>query len=490
MKIRYSFIWLSLFGIAVNGQVRQPHSLYFMETIPQISQMNPAFQPRANSYVILPANINVDYRNDLAVKDIFQKQGRKWYTPVEKQYDYDLLYKSIGKKATMFNVGLDWDIFGLGFRTGNGYFSLGLSEHISVLTALPSDLFKIVEKGLPEMSLDFSPLRTQAIAYTQIKIGYSHRWNDQLTIGINVKPLFGQVVVATKIDKFKMHTGEQQWDFDAKGNIYSSLPVEEVILDENDKIYNIKFKDSDDYKTSDWINQGFGSSNPGVAIDIGATYKIDERLVVSAALNNLGFISWKNDLNGISFNGKYAFNGLEYDTSKDYDDFKDLLINLGDSVLAAMDYKVQHDKFKTPLAPVFHAGATYSLSKSVSVGFLSRSVFWQNAFQQSFNLSVNLQPYSFVAFNAGATWQVKSNVYLGGGLTFFVGPLQVYLLTDYIPILYSTVRIDKGDEIGEKITNIPARMKGETVRVGVNLVFGKQGYVNKPMLDKGKSSWN
>jgi hypothetical protein len=191
---------------------------------------------------------------------------------------------------------------------------------------------------------------------------------------------------------------------------------------------------------------------------------------------------------------KYAFSGLEYDTSKD-DKFKDVMSNLGDSVLAAMDYKIQHDKFKTALAPVFHAGATYSLSKSVSAGFLSRSVFWKNAVRQSFNASVNLQPYSFVAFNAGATWQVKGGVFLGSGLTFFIGPLQIYVLADCIPIRYSNLTIDD-ERLEYSYKNkkhpipIPERFKTETVRVGVNLVFGKHGYVNKPMLDKGKSSWN
>jgi len=490
VKVISSFIWLSLFGITINGQVRQPHSLYFMETIPQISQMNPAFQPRTNGYVSLPANVNVDYRNDLAVKDILQRQGRIWYTPVEEHYDYDLLYKSIGKRATVFSGGLDADIFGFGFRTGKGYFSFGLSEHVSVNTALPSDLFKIPENGLPDnTSLDFSPLRTQSIAYMQVNIGYSHKLNEQLTIGVNVKPLFGQAVVTTKIDQFKMNMDKQQWDFYAKGNFYSSLPVDELSLDENDKINKIEFKDFKNYTNKDWVRQGVGVNNPGIAIDLGLAYQIDERLAVSAALNNLGFISWKNDLNGISFNGKYVFNGLDFDTSEDYD-FKKIMSNLGDSILNAMDYKIQHDKFTTMLAPVFHAGATYNLSKSISVGFLSRSVFWQKSIQQSFNLSLNLQPYSFVAFNAGATWQVKSNVFLGSGFSLFIGPLQFYLLVDYIPIFYSTVRIDEGDRRGEKIPYVPEHLKTETVRVGVNLVFGKHGYVNKPMLDKGKSSWN
>ena len=481
------FISLALFGFVVNGQVRQPHSLYFMETIPQISQMNPAFQPRANGYVILPANYNLDVRSGFAVKDIFQQQGNKWYTPLEKQYNYDKFYKSIGKKAATFNSEGDWDIIGFGFRTSdNGYFSFGISEHQFGNLALPRDLFKITENGFPSGTvLDFSPLHTRSMSYLQFNIGYSSKINDRLTIGVKVKPLFGQLVVTSKIDKFKLHTGEQLWDIDAKGSIYSSLPIEEVITDAEGKIKEINFRDLDDYKVKDLIREyGTAFNNPGIALDLGAAYQINERLIVSASLNNLGFISWTKDLNGIDFNGKYAFNGVYYDASTDNDD---LFKNLGDSIADAMNYVVQHDKFKTMLSPIFYAGASYDLSKSMSIGLLSRSVFWQNGVSQSFNASFNLQPYSFIALNAGATWQIKGNVYLGGGMMFHLRPLplQVYILSDFIPLNYSTVKIDN-----EKEFSVFERQKSATIRVGINLIFGRHGYTNKPMLDRGKSSWN
>ena len=476
-------LFFALLCATVNGQVRQPHSLYFMETIPQISQMNPAFQPRANGYIAI--NANVDFLSDLAVKYIFQKQGNKWYTPIEKQYDYNKLYKSIGKKATMVNIGADIDI-GFGFRKDNGYFSFGISEHLFGNFALPSDLFKITDEFLPNnTNLDFSPLRTQGMAYTQILIGYSTKVNNRLSVGVNIKPLFGQAAVATKIDKFQLQTSEKQWDLDAKGSIYSSLPIEEVVTDAEGKIKEINFKDFKDYKIKDVVKDyGFSLINPGIAIDLGAAYQINERFNVSASLNNLGFISWNNDLNGITFDGKYTFNGLYYDASKD-DKIKDLFKNLGDSIADAMNYVVQHDKFKTMLSPVLHVGATYSLSKSMSVGLLSRSVFWQTGVCQSFNASFNLQPYNFFSLNANATYQVKSNVYLGGGFMFLIGPLQVYLLADYAPIYYSTYTIN-----GNKFSGIPERQKTITVRTGINFIFGRHGYVNKPMLNKGTSSWN
>jgi len=490
----YTVIWSALFAVSVNGQVRQPHSLYFMETIPQISQVNPAFQPRANGYVMLPC-FNFDFNSDLAVRDLLQKQDNKlkWDLPVEKQFDYDKLRKSIGKKATMINVGTDVDVIGFGFRAGSGYFSFGVSEHVFANTTLPSDIFNIIDKGFPDKTtLDFLSLNTSTAGYMQILIGYSGKVNDKLSIGMNIKPLFGHVAIAPKIQKIKLSTGEQLWDLDGKGNIYSSAPIE-VIMDANDedKIDKVEFRDFSDYTAGELINHYIlGFNNPGIALDLGAAYKITERITVSASLNNLGFISWNtnndlNSLNSIPFEGKYLFNGIKYDVTSD-ENFKDVLKSLGDSIVDAMNYSVKDDKFKTMLTPVLYAGASYNLTQSVSVGLLSRTAFWKNSVRQSFNASVYLQPYSFVAMNLGATYQIKGNVSFGGGFTIFGGPLQFYLLVDNVPVYYSTISINDGD----KIPYIPERLKTITLRAGLNLVFGKHGYINRPMLDKGKSSWN
>jgi len=498
-------IFLALLGAAINGQVRQPHSLYFMETIPQISQMNPAFQPRANGYLMLPS-VNIDFLSDIAVKDMLQKQDNKWRTPFEKQYDYDMLRKSIGKQAAMFNFGTDIDIIGYGLRVGDGYFSVGISEHISGNFALPGDIFNITDKGFPNgATFDFSPLHFQAIMYKQFLVGYSRKLNDKLTVGMNIKPLFGQFAFATDIQNFNMRTKEVQWDVSTTGNVYSSLPCD-VKLDAEGKIEDVKlpYEPSDGfpdkYKFKDWLNDygkdlfqdyGLAFHNPGIAFDLGVSYRIDERLTASLSVNNLGFISWKEDLNSISFDGKYKIDGLYYDATSD-DEIKDLFNKLGESIADAMKYKTENSKFKTALPPVLHAGASYRLTESLSAGLLSRTVFWKNCIRQSFNLSAYFQPYSFVAFNAGATWQMKSNVFLGGGLTFLLGPLQIYILADHVPVYYSSLTIDdKRLELSDNFPiPIPERLKTVTMRVGFNLIFGRHGYTNRPMLDRGKNSWN
>ncbi|GHT78169.1 hypothetical protein FACS189464_1140 [Bacteroidia bacterium] len=483
LKSIYNLFFPVLLGIAVSAKAQDPMLFYYMETIPQSNRVNPALQPRANAFLMGPA-LRFNLNSDLAVKDILQQKGDQWYSPVEKDFDFDKFRKAVGKKSTMFNTSAEVDFFGFGFRTAKGYFTFELSEHVVAQTAVPTDFFNIIDEGFPEGSTyDFSPLRAKGMSYMQILVGYSRAINDKLTIGVNLKPILGQVAFTTDIKKFTLNTNSKQWNVGVEGNIYSSYPIEP--LDE----YSSKNSDDDfpdikmqDLETGDYIRKYLSLKNPGIAVDLGATYKINERIEVSAALNNLGFIHWGQDLNGMAFNGNYAFNGINYDVTDDEKAVDDLV----DSLKNSIDYRTHHKKFNTSLAPVLYVGGKYRLTEAISVGLLSRSTFWKKGFRQNFNLSLNLQPYSFVAFTIGVNQQIKGNTYLGAGFSINAGPFQFYLISDYIPLRYSTLTLDDGD----KIPFIPERQKEVVIRTGFNILFGQHGYQNRPMLDKRGSSWN
>jgi hypothetical protein len=461
-------------------QAQEPMSLYFMESIPQTSHINPAHRPRANVYVaFLPVNFNINVRSGLAVRDIFQQHGDKWYLPIEKQFDYNKLYKSIGKKSTAFNAGLDMDLSGVGYRTRKGYLNFNMSLHVTSLAALPSDLFKIPESGFPDnTTLDFSPLRVHVMSYMQLLVGYSRAINDRLRIGVNLKPLIGLAAATTDISKFTLHTAADEWRVEMEGNAYTSLAGGKMVEDLNGNMDDFEMPDLS--KMKDYIGSLF--SNRGFAVDLGATYILTDRITLSAALNNFGFISWKGSLNGVSVNGQYSFEGIEYDASKD--DFDDVLSEIGDTLKNVMSFRAHHKNFKTAMTPSFYLGGTYQLTPAISLSLLSRSTFWKKSFRQNFNLSVNLQPYSFVSFTVGVNKQIKGSTYLGTGLSLYLGPLQFYLLSDYVPLRYSTLTLND-----DKIPFVPERQKEFVFRTGLNFVFGKNGYESKPMMEKRTNQW-
>lgn len=346
-KLLYSA--LGLFIMAAGLKAQSPMGLYYMETIPQVSHLNPAMQPRANGFFALP-NVNQLFQSDVAFSDVFQDVGGgEWVDPRSRRYDFAQLYKATGD-AFNINEQVDVGLLGFGFRSGRDYFSFALSVKGAVNMGTPYDLLKIGENGFPAGSkFDFSTLRTKTITYKEISLGYSREWNEYLTVGVNVKPLFGMVGMQSDINRFELHTSRQQYDLFVDGHIYSSAPLEVVEGAPGDFPESVEGKEMSD---SDWSSYLSSFKNPGIALDMGAVYALNDQWEFSAALNNLGFIKWTEDLNSLSFDGTYSFKGLEVDGSNK-DDLDAAVEAIGDSLKTVINYGVGQESFSMGLIPAY-----------------------------------------------------------------------------------------------------------------------------------------
>jgi len=455
------------FGVSAQS----PMGLYYMETIPQVSHLNPAMQPRANGFFALPG-FNQIFQSDVAFSDVFQDLGNEWVSPLSKRYDFDQLYKVTGD-AFNINEQLDISVLGFGFRSKRDYFSLSMSVKSAVNFAMPYDFIKIADEGLPNGSkFDFSTLRTKAVTYKEISIGYSREWNDYLTLGINVKPLFGMVGTISDINHFELNTSRTIYEVYVDGQVSTSAPFDVEEGEDGDFPESVDVKDLSD---SEWSSYFSSFKNPGLALDFGAVYNLNSKWEFSAALNNLGFIKWNEDLNSLSFKGSYSFEGIEVDGSN-VDDLDEAVEEIGDSLKSVINYDVGHDEFSMNLVPGLYLGANYYLNHAISVGVLSRSQFQKDNFRQDFNLSANIQPYSFVSLNLNYSVRVNGGNGLGAGLSMLFGSLQFYMLADYMPLQYTSVNFE-----GDEFFMFP-NQKELSIQAGFNLIFGRHGHRNMPSL--------
>jgi hypothetical protein len=84
-----------------------------------------------------------------------------------------------------------------------------------------------------------------------------------------------------------------------------------VTMGADNNIKDIVFDDSR-FKTSDGIKDNLlNTKNMGFGLDIGATYNISEKIMVSAALTDLGFIKWKTDVTNLQAKGRFEFSGID-----------------------------------------------------------------------------------------------------------------------------------------------------------------------------------
>jgi len=475
MKIKNYILALAVFflGGMISLNAQNPMGLYFMETIPQSTQLNPANQPRANVFVSLPSP-GIHLHSDVGFTDAFQEQSSgEWVSPMSRRFNYDDLYNTIGKSAVL-NNNLGVDLFGLGFRSGRDYFSLTVSVKNELQMGLPSDLFKIPEAGFPDGErFDFSSFRMKQAAYHELALGYSREWNDFFTFGARLKPLFGIAGGVSKFDQFHLNTSRNRWNATVDGTVYSSAPLEVEEGDPGEFPESVEARELEDSETAEYFTS---LQNGGIAADFGAVYDHDEDWTFSASFINLGYVRFKNDLNHLSVKGSYDFDGISVDGT-DEEQIDQAFDNVVDSMETVIEYGVGHEKFSVPLTPTLNMGASYQLTPAVSFGLLAQSRFQKHNFSQAFNVSANVQPYSFVALNLNYSNRIQGGSGLGSAVSLLLGPLQMFVAADYLPMRYADVSFDDGAPV-----SVPYTQKDLTLRFGLNLIFGRHGFRNEPML--------
>lgn len=178
----------------------------------------------------------------------------------------------------------------------------------------------------------------------------------------------------------------------------------------------------------------FGMPGFGLAFDLGATYKVTDNLTVSAAITDLGFMSWR-DANMASSRGEYTFDGFsDIWVSSDNTDNKIgyQFESLGDDLNRVFSvYDDGTGKKTQALAATINLGAEYTMPfyDKFRVGFLYTSRLHGLYSYHQGMLSAIVRPLNWLEVNLNTSgsstgWQ------LGGMLSFYVNKFNFYVASD------------------------------------------------------------
>lgn len=462
-------------------KAQNPMSIYYLETIPQSTFVNPAMAPRANGFFGIPgaSAIYTGLSSDLRLKDFVQlDNSNQLIMPIKKEFDYNKVYNGLGNAL---NMGVNQSVadFVIGFRGNKGYFTFGLFEKVNSSVAVPKAFFQLVDKGLPDgTTFDFSPLGINMQYYREMNVGYSYQFSKKIRVGAHAKLLFGMAALKTDISTFDFYTSKEELSVKLEGDAYVSFPLE-ITRDENGDPSDVSLPETD----NDFLMNQFGLnlSNPGMAFDIGAVYDYSSDWTFSGSLNDLGFIRWTGDLNSFHFNSTAEFTGLDID-GNNIDSLDNVVNSIIDTITDGIDYELGNKGFSSGLGPKLYLGAQYHVNHYLSMGALSRTTFQRNNFQQEFNLSANLNLYRFLTTTINYSLAINGTSSFGFGFAMRGGPLQFYLISDYLPARYRNYTLKS--ETGEESTYPgPSNFQNFNLMLGLNLVFGANGYQDAPMVD-------
>jgi hypothetical protein len=484
-KAKYTLIILLAIIIAdVSAQNSQV--LYYMN-LPQNHFVNPALRPSNSLYIGLPvvSGINLNVNNNFVnFSDIFMKgQGSdSVFTFLHPDFNIEDFLAKIKDKNSL-EPQMSIQLFGLGFSVGkNSYVFLDINERMEGNIVFPGDLFELALKGnegFKGSKVDLSSFRGDLKYYREIGLGFSKNITNKLRIGVKGKLLFG--IAAFSIDNRALAlsiNNDYTHTLDADLIVNISAPVS-VTKDAAQKIESIEFDDSRFKTVSGTADFILGKKNMGLGLDIGATYDFSDKIVFSAAITDLGFIKWKNDVTNLQAKSQFEFSGLNItdvlDGTKTIDELGQDMV---DSLTNSFNVSDSKDPFTTWIPFGISLGGSYKLSEKFSLGVLSYSRFIGKQLRESLTFSANVNLGNSLSTSLSYTAANHRFDNLGAGVSLRAGVFQFYMLADRIPVSWNQIKTDNGT------IPIPANWNTINLRLGMNLAFGNKvsKKADKPMV--------
>ena len=481
------YILIIILALIIADASAQNSQVMYIMNLPQNHLINPALRPSNSIYIGLPvvSGINMNINNNFVnFSDIFLKGQPKdsIISFLHPDYDVNKFLAKI-KQRNSIEPETMIQLLGVGFSLGkDGYVFFDINERIDGNIVLPGDLFKLALKGNEEFvgsKIDLSSLRGDIKYYREFGLGYSRNITDKLRIGIKGKLLFG--IAAASIDNKSLGitvNEDYSHTLDANLAVNMSGPVN-VYMDSKNNIDSIKFDDNR-FKTRSGITDFFsGKKNMGLGMDIGATYDLTDRIVVSASITDLGFIRWKKDVTNLTAKNQFEFSGLNMlDVVNGTQTIDQVGQDMLDSLKNAFVVSKSKTAFTTYLPFGISLGGSYNVTKQFSVGLLSYSRVIGKQIREALTLSANINLGSALSTSLSYTAENHQYDNLGAGLAFRAGVAQFYLLTDRIPLLWNKIKNDNSNFI------LPANWNTFNLRLGMNFVFGNRPKEknDKPMI--------
>ncbi|KAA6324541.1 hypothetical protein EZS27_026140 [termite gut metagenome] len=315
-------IFCILFAVGISAQ--DIRSAYFVKGTSLAHRANPAFASEYN-YVSFPilGNMYINTQTNVGLSTFL-------YSSDNSQYGLTtFLNESVNGKTFLgklndnnkFDIGLNTTILSAGFHAWGGFNTVEVGLKSNVSLNLPYDLFDFLKSGMKKETgnkYDVKDLSVRSNNYVELALGHARPIDDYLVVGAKVKGLIGVANLDVKFDKMSITMNKDKWIITADGTLDAAIKGGQ---------FETEPFDTDTKKEGEIT--GFKLNSPGiggfgVGIDLGATYDLGvflesfgidspwaENITVSAAILDLGFISWSNSLKGRTDGVPFEFKGFK-----------------------------------------------------------------------------------------------------------------------------------------------------------------------------------
>ncbi len=456
----------------------QSNTMYYIYGVPQSHHLNPATQPVCDFFFGVPgvSPLQVYLQNSaLSINDVIWAEGDSVYHPFHPSAEVDDFLSNF-KNTNYISTENDVTAFSMGLRVREMYFTFDIGAHLNNRFIYPGELMDFLVKGnVANDEFDFSGLAFDFKNYIDFALGVSRKINDQWTIGLKTKLLFGIANLSTTASDINLITRADQWEVDANFDLNFSMPAVIVPLDATGDLDWDEGFEFDSTLSTFKDYRKMSTQNVGLAFDIGAHFYPIDKLQISASIIDLGYIKWKGYKFSLDQNENYIYEGFEANQIDELENFGDQLF---DTLDAIFDVETEEMTYSTMITGKVYLGARYMITDAFDVGLLTYTKVIKGKIKPQITLLGNWYPSAVWGFTASYSLLQNSYASFGIGTSFKFGPLSLYIISDNIPFSFNMLE--------DPPIPLPNNLRSYSLKFGANILFGcnkkRKLRRDKPML--------
>lgn len=421
-------------------------TLHFMRLNPYSNFSNPSSFLQYKGYIGIPAisNINVAVTNTGFHYNTLFGTNTEGVVNTIKLNDF---VEKLSKNGNYLNTNIALNIIDFGFRTKHLMVSFSYRIRVDEYFNYNKDLFALPVYGnlkfVGEANAVKPNLNLCLNAYQEFGIGFQAQVSPHVYIGVRPKLLFGIVNAKTQTAQATLYTDPS--DYAMKLNYQMDASLRSIVPINISDNFNVEIDPQALLK--DWKS---AFKNVGGAIDLGATYRINEHWGVAASVLDLGFVCWNTgqhiygtiDSSSTRYNdGSFLFNGL---TMADIEKIKNDPEGFKNELLGY--FPLNHEtlnKSVTALSSRFLVEGYYNLGKYHRFSALFQGRIVNRQFIPSFTVAWNGNFLNIFDLCVNYTIAPHSYTNLGVGIGFNLGVFHIYAATDNLIAICNSKSIQR-----------------------------------------------
>jgi Family of unknown function (DUF5723) len=397
---------------------------YGSKAVVPAQMANPAMTGNVRSHIAFPiiSSIQFEQKASFKISDWILKEEGKTYISPNK-------FAASALARNDMNTNLGIDIFSVGFSVKEkNYFSLGYQHFTTVYASFSDDLIKFLAEGNaknPNISLNEESIYINQ--FNAAYLGYSRSLLDnKLNIGGRIKMLQGFGNFQTNNINFSITT-------DANASPAYAVNVAGSMQVQAGGLFGVLTDTTLNNNTAQNVMNNLTKMGKGIGFDLGMSYKITDKLTVSASAINIGNITWKKDFaQKMDFigTGKFEFSGIKTNLNGGSNS------NAADSVEQKFKdaFKIQRSKaeYSSPLPTMIYASASYNINAKNQATVVFRNQSFNGKSNTVMGINYAYSPFNAIQLLAGANMANFKSFSFGAGLVANLGSVQLHLLADNI----------------------------------------------------------